>query len=308
MEDIVTLKSGKLRVMISPKVGGSIFSMEYKYRGEWIHIMRSTPHSSLERCVPGDFASFNMIPFSNRIENGLLKYRGKEYALEINNPDGHTIHGEVRHRGLDVKYVDGSKIIMSFDSRDFDHISWPFPFYSEIAYELTSDNCLSIHMMLKNIGESTMPGGMGIHPYFMRQLTNADSRVDLYMPIIGIYPGETTIPTGHYVDVEDRLDFSNGRELTDEFLDSCFAIGDGDIEISWHGSGIGLRMKRDSIFDHGIIYCPKDNREFFAIEPVTNCNNAFNMAEAGIEDTGTIYIEPGDSIEGTIEIYIEDTE
>lgn len=307
MENILTLESDKLRVLISPVVGGSIFSMEYKYEGEWLHIMRPTTSSALKEGNSGDFASFNLIPFSNRIENGLLKYRGREYVLDINNPDGHTIHGEVRQRALKVEHSDSSKIIMSFKSDDFDDISWPFPFYAEIVHELIGDSCLSTYMKLKNVGEITMPGGMGIHPYFMRKLTDVDNRVDLCMPIKGIYPGDTTIPTGHYVDVEERLDFSEGKELTDEFLDNCFAIGNGDITISWPGSGISLKMEKDDIFSHGIIYCPKEEKEFFAIEPVTNCNNAFNMAEAGIKDTGTIYIEPGDSIEGSIKIEIKDT-
>lgn len=304
MKNILQLESDKLRVLISPQVGGSIYSMEYRHMNEWVHIMRPSPDSALDQSNSGEFASFNLIPFSNRIEDGMLKYYGKEYALEVNNPDGHTIHGEVRQRRLDVEYVDSSKLIMSFNSKNFEDISWPFPFYSKVIYELIDDNCLSIYMLLKNTGETTMPGGMGIHPYFMRKLTDADERVDLNMPIEGIYPGDTTIPTGHYIDAEDRLDFSQGRELTDEFLDSCFAIGGGDIIIEWPGSGICLTIEKDDIFSHGIIYCPKDEKEFFAIEPVTNCNNAFNMAEAGIEDTGTKYIEPGESIEGTIKLKV----
>lgn len=305
MEGIVKLERDKLRVLISPKVGGSIFSMEYNCDGEWVHIMRPTPISSLEESIPGDFSSFNMIPFSNRIENGLLKYRDRDYLLRINNPDGHTIHGEVRNRELVVEDEDALSITLGFDSMNFEGISWPFPFYSQVTYELGDENNLLIHMVLKNTGESTMPGGMGIHPYFMRRLTYKDDKVDLLMPIRGIYPGGGTIPTGHYVGVEERLDFSSGRELTDEFLDSCFALEDGDIQISWPESGIGVHMIVDSIFSHGIVYCPKDNTDFFAVEPVTNCNNAFNMAEMGIEDTGTIYIEPEGSIEGTIEIKVE---
>ena len=305
MKDTITLKSDKLKLVVSPKVGGSILSMEYKYNGEWVHIMRPTPISSLERELPGDFASFNMIPFSNRIENGILKFKEREYILEINNPDGHTIHGEVRNKALNIKSESSTEAIMSFCSEDFDDISWPFPFYSEVGYRFLDENTISIDMILKNIGMSTMPGGMGIHPYFMRKLSDSDEEVILTMPIKGIYPGEDTIPTGHYVDVSEELDFSDGKVLTDDFLDNCFALGDSDIAIKWPGSNIILRMEKDSIFTHGIIYCPQDDKDFFAIEPVTNCNNAFNMVEMGIEDTGTIYIEPGESIKGSIKIQVK---
>lgn len=306
--DMIALESNKLRVLISPKVGGSISSMKYNYRGEWVDVMRPTPSTAIERREAGAFASFNLIPFSNRIENGILQYRGKEYILEINNPDGHTIHGEVWQRPLKVIHRDSTKVVLSFESEEFADVSWPFPFYSEITYELVEENCLAITILLRNVGNSTMPGGIGMHPYFMRRLTEADNRVDLRMPIKGIYPGDTTIPTGHYIEVEDKLNFTQGRELTDDFLDNCFAIDNGDIVISWPGSGICVIMEKDDIFSHGIIYCPKDEKDFFAIEPVTNCNNAFNMAEQGIDETGTIYIEPGASIEGTVKIKIEDTD
>src|SRR5690606_5151104 len=111
---------------------------------------------------------------------------------------------------------------------------------------------------------------------------------------------------GTYVDVEDRLDFSQGKELTEDFLDNCFAIGEDDIVITWPGSGVRVTMKKDNIFGHGIIYCPLDNKDFFAIEPVTNCNNGFNMEEQGTENTGTIHMAPGEVIEGNIEIHISD--
>jgi aldose 1-epimerase len=58
-------------------------------------------------------------------------------------------------------------------------------------------------------------------------------------------------------------------------------------------------MERDAVFKHIVLYCPVGER-FFALEPVTNCNNGFNMAEEGIEDTGTIELEPGEEIRGEI--------
>ena len=112
--------------------------------------------------------------------------------------------------------------------------------------------------------------------------------------------------TGHYIEV--KIAKLPRVESLQTILDNCFAIDNGDIIISWPGSGICVIMEKDDIFSHGIIYCPKDEKDFFAIEPVTNCNNAFNMAEQGIDETGTIYIEPGAGIEGTVKIKIEDTD
>jgi len=298
------LKNEYIEVKVCPEVGAGIFSLRCCLGNEWVDIMRPTPIEAVVNRSAGDFACFNMIPYSNRIENAVLKFRGKTYNLEKNTPEGHSIHGDVRFRPWHVLFEGAERIIMGIDSRDFDDMAWPFPFYAEAEYRLSGAK-LAIRLMLKNTGNDVMPGGMGIHPYFMRKLTPQDDVVILKAPMKGIYPGDSTIPTGHWIGVPQELDFSQERELGIQHLDKCYRIFHAPTLIMWPGSKVKLTMEADKIFKHTILYSPKVSHEFFAVEPVTNCNNGFNMAEEGIEDTGTVYLQPGDSITGNIFLEIE---
>jgi aldose 1-epimerase len=58
------------------------------------------------------------------------------------------------------------------------------------------------------------------------------------------------------------------------------------------------------LFKNIVFYTPL-GEEFFAIEPVTNCNNGFNMAEQGIRDTGTLYLKPGEEVSGEIRLKVD---
>ena len=299
LKELIELSNSHIKVIISPRVGGSIYAMQYKLGDKWVDIMRPTPKEALQAGNPSPFSSFNLIPYSNRIEKAVLRYSGKEYRLKVNNDDGHAIHGEMRTRPLDIKAEGDNQIILSLDSRDFSDIIWPFPFYSEIKYAI-SENSFTMDLMLENVGDEIMPCGMGIHPYFMRKLNDKDDKVILKMQNIGVYPGETCIPTGHWIDVPEYMDFRQGQELSSDFLDRCFRIEHDDITIEWPKNGITLKMVFDEIFKHCIVYCPPDKPGYFAVEPVTNANNAFNMDEEGIEDTGSIYLSPGEKVNGRI--------
>jgi aldose 1-epimerase len=304
MSELITIKNSHLEVKISPEIGASIYSMRYLKGDKWIDIMRPTPQEALQKGDVGQFASFNLFPYSNRLKDAVLNFRGKEYQLEVNFPDGTAIHGEAWTRPWKVLETREERVSFMFNSTDFEDISWPFPFRVLLEYEIKG-NRLFVSMMLENIGDEVMPGGMGIHPYFMRNLTTHQEKVYLEMPVKGIYPGETQIPTGHWIDISDKYDFTVEKELKTDFLDNCFRVDEGPITLKWPESGVKLTIGRDSIFGHVVIYCPEKEKEFFALEPVTNCNNGFNMAEGGIGDTGTLLIEPGQAVKGEVVLLVQ---
>ncbi|MFP4661711.1 MAG: hypothetical protein ACLFPF_05940 [Halanaerobiales bacterium] len=304
MKELVTIMNDNLQVEVSPVVGASIYSMRFNQGGDWVDIMRPTPKEALTNEDVGEFASFNLFPYSNRIENAVLKFKGEEYQLEVNFDDGHAIHGEAWTRPWQVIEADEQKVVLEFKSSTFEDITWPFPFSAKIEYSLEGKSFI-VKTSIKNEGKELMPAGMGIHPYFMRSISGSGEKVKLDMETIGLYPGETQIPTGHWVETPEKWDFTGESELSREFLDNCFRAGTGPITITWPESNLEMVIERDKIFKHVVIYCPT-GEEFFALEPVTNCNNGFNMAEEGIEDTGIIELEPAEEVVGDIKFTIID--
>lgn len=301
--ELITIKSDKLEAVIAPSLGGSIYSFKYKKDSTWLDIMRPTPQVALEKRDAGGFASFHLIPYSNRIEGGKLKFKGETYSLKTSD-EGHSIHGDIMEREWTVLSKTEAELLLSFDSRDFDDMNWPFPFTAKMGFGIKG-GMFTTFFNIKNVGDSLMPAGLGTHPYFLKKLTDADDDVYVTLPMLGLYPGNTTIPTGTWITIPPHMDFSKERALdSHQFIDNCFRANKGTTTIRWPGSGVTLSMDADSSFDHLVFFTPLD-KSFFAIEPVTNCNNGFNMAEEGIQDTGTVILDPNEKLYGTVLINIE---
>lgn len=301
--DLVTIKSDKLEAVICPELGGSIYSLRYKKDDQWLDIMRPTTKEALENKDAPEFASYHLIPYSNRIEGGRLNFMGKTYQLKINE-EGHAMHGDVLNRPFKILSRTESELLLAFDSRDFDDINWPFPFSVKMGFGI-SGGLFTSFFNIKNEGDEPMPAGLGTHPYFQKKLTDKDRDVYLTLPQVGLYPGETTIPTGTYVDLPANMDFTKERAIdNNQFIDNCFKAKKGPYTINWPGTGVRLQMDADSYFEHLVLYTPLE-KDFFAVEPVTNCNNGFNMAEKGIKDTGTVILKAEEKLYGTVLISIE---
>lgn len=302
-QDVILLENDQLQVGIVPAVGASICSFKYKLDNHWVDMMRPTPESAISDNEPGKFSSFNMIPYSNRIKDGILVYKAHSYQLAINSADGHAIHGEVRTRPWKVAFRTQTELDLDFNSTEYPGISWPFAFTARVRFRLEA-NRFSIITSVQNLSSEEAPAGMGIHPYFVRSLTEQDDQVIVELPVIGVYPGETPIPTGRWEKVPPEFDFSSRRELTAEFVDKCFRVECRPAVIEWPRSRVRLMMDWDPVYQHLILYCPKDDHRYFAVEPVTNCNNGFNLANQGLPDTGTVYLKPLEKLEGTISLTV----
>ena len=62
-----------------------------------------------------------------------------------------------------------------------------------------------------------------------------------------------------------------------------------------------FKSRADTIYEHLIAYAPPE-QPFFAVEPVTNANDGFNLFEQGIAGSGVFVLEPGEQQSGTIRL------
>ena len=81
-----------------------------------------------------------------------------------------------------------------------------------------------------------------------------------------------------------EADFSQLRPVSNWKVDHCFT--------GWSRRAVldypTHRMQLDASEDcrQIVVFAPNDGRNFIALEPVTNINNAFALAAKGIKDTG----------------------
>lgn len=291
------MNNGKLRLQLVPEIGGSVVDFSVKLEGQWLPIMRRG-ESPLTKS--SNASSFVLIPYSNRLRNGRFSFAGKSYQLR--DPDKHAIHGDVRDRALKVLEHTEDRVVMEFDSVEVSDLNFPFPFATKVMYML-EDFGLSSRIKLTNIGNEAMPAGGGFHPYFNRRLPGSTGNVGLQLKVGGVYPGSTPIPTGPAVPIEPQQDFSTQRPL-DVALDHCFAGWDRQAIIEWPGSGVKAVVQADPGTEHVIVYSPK-GESFFAIEPVTNANDGFNLFAQGNMNCGVVVLKPGEALSTGFRIVIK---
>ncbi|MDT7044130.1 aldose 1-epimerase [Candidatus Nitronereus thalassa] len=283
------LNNGKVRLKLNPEIGGSITECSINRGGEWIPILRPI-EEPLNRS--SDAASFVLIPYSNRLRDAKFFFQGKEYQLR--GREKHAIHGDVRDRALQIINHSGDRVSLGFDSIKAGDVNFPFPFFAKMTYAL-EDYTLTSRIELQNVGSGPMPAGCGFHPYFNRRLEGSTGEVELQLTVNGVYPGNTPLPSGPATPLQPEHDFHVRRPL-DVVLDHCFAGWNGQALIDWPGSGVQAFIQADASMKHVILYSPPYKR-FFALEPVTNANDGFNLYAQGDLNCGVVVLQKGEILQ-----------
>jgi aldose 1-epimerase len=289
---LATLESEALRLAVLPEAGASVVGLELRLGDAWVPVMRPTPPAAVASLNSSDMSSFVLAPYSNRLRDARFRFQGRDYPLRPNTADGHAIHGDVRKRPWKVRSLERERIALSFDSREFADVNFPFPFTVDLAYALAGESC-ETEIALRNAGEAAMPAGVGFHPYYPRTLLDPGEQVELEARVTGAYP--ELVPTTGPRPLAPGEDFSRSRPLGDVDLDTCFAGWDGRARITWPRSRVVAEIECDAALSHLIVFTPP-GKPFFAVEPVSNANNGFNLLAAGVAGSGVAVLEPGQEL------------
>ncbi|MBL8764188.1 MAG: hypothetical protein JNM07_07955 [Phycisphaerae bacterium] len=307
----IVLESGRLRVEINQRLGASISDLSIKGPNRYAFpIMRRAAASDSE---PGAAACFLMAPWTNRVAGASFEFAGARRTLRPTTGDGTAMHGDVRGRPWEL--LDRSPISarLRFRSRSFADVNYPFPFECEARYEIHPDRLLST-LSVTNAGESPMPAGCGPHPYFMRRLWDDADAVEIRMNVKGRYPLANRIPTGPARDDELCAHFRAGGPLPATPLDDVFSGFGGSAEIRWPSSGVQLRLECSRELGHVVVFTPNSSEPagrkvgplpWFALEPVTQVNDALNLMARGVPDTGTVVLQPGATLSAMCNYLVE---
>lgn len=294
----VIIENDCLRVKTAPEKGAGIVCFYRKTGGRELAIM---PDAESSEEAP-EMASFLMVPYSNRIENGVFYFQGEKYELE--NGEEHALHGAVRFLPWQVIEQSATSVVMRFDSSLHQQVNWPWPFTSEVVYEL-QDDLFASSLKLTNNGATSMPGGMGWHPFLSRELTRTGEPLYLEINIPRVFPddNDNRIPSGPSKPVPPELDFSR-EKLLDPFLfiDNCFIYEGGNGRLRWPESGVTALFQCSPECSHLVFYNPP--APFFALEPVTNANNGVNLFDRGGPDSGIVVLGPGEVLEASSSIRV----
>jgi aldose 1-epimerase len=285
--ELITLSDGGSELVLAPTIGGAILS--WTWRG--VPILRPPLPSGVELGLVRSLGAYPLVPFSNRIKHGVFEFEGVRYELPAVS-GGHAIHGVGWKRRWTCGNAGSGHALLILDHAP-DEL-WPFSFHAEQIFGLR-DGALCWEIRLTNTHDARAPAGLGFHPYLPR-LDGAT----LQFQADGVwFNGPDVIPLRH-ANVPGEWDHSAGRRVGSTIVDNCFTgwCAPAIVNYAKHR----LTMTADQLFRFFIAFTPED-KDFFAIEPVSHMNDGLNHRD-GDTDHGVAILQPGETLSGEMRIEV----
>ncbi|CAM5786272.1 aldose epimerase family protein [Cellulomonas persica] len=302
---VLRLRSDGWELDVLPGTGASVAAGRVRLGDTWVDLLRPTPSQhlgSVEHC-----ASFAMVPWSNRIRDGVLRYGGRTWQLQHNGADGTAIHGTTGWATWDVVERTEGAVTLAYDSTRLVGVNFPWRFAAEITYAL-SGNRLSVTTSVRNLGAEPFPAGFGHHPYFRRTLVPPGTLPSvhgdpvLHVPAAKGFPLEAGMAVGPAGEIPARADYRRPRPVGRAFVDDVLTdlARDEPVRITYD-EGLVVELRSNPVYAHVVVYVPR-GRSFFAVEPVTNVNDGFTLHDAGVAGTGVVVLQPDEQVTGTFTV------
>jgi aldose 1-epimerase len=258
-----------------------------------------------------------LFPFPNRIREGEFTFDGKNYQLPLNDPGSkNAIHGwsprfAWRVFGYSVEnecaWIHGD-FQPSVDAPEVLPL-WPSDYILSVIYRFT-ERALRLETLVRNVGEKSLPFGLGLHPYF--RFPCSDENIDRYRllaPARSTWELVENLPTGEKERVSDDLNWNSARPINSARLDTLYtdlgALGERNdglllrAELGHEEFPGALQIWTDRQFRETILFTPP-HRQALCIEPYTCATDAIRLSERGI-DAGWKVLPPGGKWSGVVE-------
>lgn len=273
----VELQQDKWTLHVSPQLGGSVL-------GLWCGatpVLRPAPEGASRA---GETAGYPLLPYSNRIGQGRMNWRGQTFTLRNGFDDGpHPLHGVGFLHAWQVLEQGDAWLRLGYVHVPDEH--WPFAFEAEQLFELHVDG-LSLTISVRNTDAREQPMGLGWHPYFVRR---PDSALALDVDTQWLC-GPDLLPTG-----PQAVDGLRGR-VADLRLDHCFGAA-APVVASIRDSVMAVTLEADSRY--WVVFTPA-GADFFCVEPVTHVNNAVQHNDP--QQHGLVALAPGDTLRHQLQL------
>jgi aldose 1-epimerase len=228
-----------------------------------------------------------LVPWPNRVEDGVWKLDGEVQQLDLTEPDKHNaIHGLLRHAPYRV--LERTDASITLGATVFPQHGYPFLLETSVRHELTDDGMTVIHR-ITNESDAPAPVAIGTHPFFQIGDVPTDE-LTLTVHAGTRFPvDERLIPSAEIPVDGSEYDLRSGRKVADLNLDDAF----GDVKpvkqvtaVLTASDGRSVALWQDESFPYVQIFT---TRKFprgtgfvtaIAMEPMTAPANAFNSGQS----------------------------
>ena len=279
----ILLHADRLRVRVSPEIGGSIASFSYQDESHAYPVLRCA--TGLLQS-PLDAASFPLVPYCNRIRDGMFHFEGEDIHIPPNMAgERHPLHGQGWLSAWQLLEATSTQAILRYHHAAD---AWPWDYEARQHFTLDAQG-LEVQLSCRNLSARPMPCGLGFHPYFpVTPTTHLQAALShVWLVDDDILPTQKTALTAH--------SDPNSGPIWGRGLDNGY---DG-----WPG----IAHIRDPQWPFDLMMCA-DNAGYFQIyapatlpllvaEPVTHANAALNAPAADWAALGIKILAPEETQE-----------
>lgn len=290
---VVELRAGHASVGVAPDIGGALTHFRWVVDGTAHDWLRFSTVADLAAGAADRLACFPLVPFSNRIRDGRFDFGGRAIRLPLSRwPQPHAIHGHGWLVAWDIVEQRRDRLGLAYEHAAAE---WPFPY--RVRQDIVLDEqALRLTLSVENLGADAMPVGLGWHPYFP---STAGTRLRARVDAMWATDAEA-MPTA-LVAADPRLASDEGLPIRDVALDNVFTGWQRGATIAWPQTGAQLAIDADAPLDFLVVYAPR-GKDYFCVEPVSHCTDAFNLAAQGCSDTGMGTLPPGARLQATLHL------
>jgi aldose 1-epimerase len=227
-----------------------------------------------------------LVPWPNRIPDGVWKLDGVPQQLDLTEPDKHNaIHGLLRHAPYSViERTDGA---VTLGATVFPQHGYPFLLETSVRHELTDDGMTVTHR-ITNESDQPAPVAIGTHPFFQIGDVPTDE-LTLTVHAGTRFPVDERLNVSAEIAVDGDYDLRNGRKVADVNLDDAFGDVKPDNQVTavlTAPDGRSVALWQDENFPYVQIFT---TRKFprgtgfvtaIAMEPMSAPANAFNTGQS----------------------------
>lgn len=245
-----------------------------------------------------------LAPWPNRLGDGRYRWQGTGAQAALDEPElGNAIHGLVRWLPWTLEAQAQNVVTVRCPLRP--NPAYPFRLDLQIEYRLGREG-LTVTTTARNVGDASLPFGIGFHPYLTVGLDPVDTALLRLPARQRLVLDARSLPTGDVQPVAgSELDFTTARAIGPTRMDTAFTglLRDAD-GLAWASledgeTGRGADLWMDGTFGHLMCYTgdslgePALRRTAVAIEPMSCPPDAFRSGR------DVVAIEPGQQWRGT---------
>ncbi|HAH44807.1 aldose 1-epimerase [Gimesia sp.] len=298
---------------ILPELGFNCFEFQAMVDGQPVDVIDAHPDFASGNQRPSSGGIPILFPFPNRIAHGQFQWDGVTYELPADktyyDKTGNAIHGFCLDLPWRVISQEESSVTGQFQlSIDGKHRLqyWPGDIFIEVRYEVKG-TALRAEIRVGNPGTTSIPWGLGTHPYFKVPLSQNSEKKHCLVeaPASEEWVLENCVPVGVKKSIGKSHDLREGIWLdqlqADDILTGMPEETDQyECLIMDEKAGLVVTQDYDAIFSELVVFTPPD-RDCVCLEPYTCVTNAINLLSADVE-TGLRVLPPESEIKTWIEI------